>query len=53
MFIDVVLDAGNMVAKEATEAAMGYLEKNNGAKVGKQSMVEVEGSETFVTVEKG
>ena len=42
-----------MVAKEATEAAVGYLEKKTGAKVGKLSMVEVEGSEPYRTVEKG
>ena len=53
LFIDVVLDAGNMVAKESVEAAKGYLEKNSGALVGTMSMVEVEGSEAYVTVEKG
>ena len=46
-------DAGDMVAKESTEAAMVYLEKSNGAKVAEKSFVEVKGSDGYVTVEKG
>ena len=50
---DVVMDAGDMVARKATEAALVYLEKKNGAKVAKKSMVEVEGSKAYITVDKG
>ena len=50
---DVVMDAGDMVAKEATEAAIDYLENNNGAKVAK-SMVEVRSVDSgYETVKKG
>jgi len=48
----VVMDAGNTVAEDAIGSAMTYLEKNKGAKVAKKSMIEVEGSEAYVTVEK-
>jgi len=48
----VVMDDGNTVAEEAVGAAMSYLEKNNKAKVAKKSMMKVEGSEAYVTVEK-
>ena len=47
------MDAGNMVAEGAVEAAMTYLEKNNGAKVASSPIMKVEGSEAYVTVEKG
>ena len=47
------MDDGNTVAEEAVGAAMSYLEKNNKAKVAKKSMMKVEGSEAYVTVEKG
>ena len=50
---DVVMDAGDMVAKEATEAAIDYLENNNCAKVAK-SMVEVRLVDSgYETVKKG
>ena len=50
---DVVMDAGDMVAKEATEAAIDYLENNNGAKVAKL-MVEVRLEDSgYETVKKG
>ena len=50
---DVVMDAGDIVAKEATEAAIDYLENNNGAKVAK-SMVEVRSVDSgYETVKKG
>ena len=46
-------DAGDMVAEEATEAALDYLEKHTEVKVAKSSMVEVEGRDIFITAEKG
>ena len=46
-------DAGDMVAKAATEAAIVYLEKNDGPKVTEKSFVEVKGSNGYETVEKG
>ena len=47
------MDAGDMVVKEATEAAIDYLENNNGAKVAK-SMVEVRSVDSGCeTVKKG
>ena len=51
--VDVVMDAGNTVAEGAIGSVMTYLEKNKGANVAKKSVVEVEGSEAYVTVEKG
>jgi len=48
----VVMDKGNAVAEGGLEAAMKYLDKNSGAKIGKKSAVEVEGEEAYVTVEK-
>jgi len=48
----VVMDAGNMVAEGAVEAAMTYLQKNSGAKVASSPIMKVEGSEAYVTVEK-
>ena len=53
MFTVVVMDKGNAVAEGGLEAAMKYLDKNSGAKIGKKSAVEVEGEEAYVTVEKG
>ena len=47
------MDKGNAVAEGGLEAAMKYLDKNSGAKIGKKSAVEVEGEEAYVTVEKG
>ena len=45
-------DAGDTVAKEATEAAMGYLEENIGTKVA-MAMVEVEEFEATAAVNTG
>ena len=41
------------MAKAATEAAIVYLEKNDGPKVTEKSFVEVKGSNGYETVEKG
>ena len=47
------MDAEDIVAKEATEAAIDYLENNNGAKVAKL-MVEVRLEDSgYETVKKG
>ena len=53
MFAVVVMDKDNAVAEGGLDAAMKYLDKNSGAKIGKKSAVEVEGEEAYVTVEKG
>ena len=53
LFLDVLLDPGNKVAKNAIGAAMGFFEKNNGSLVGKLNMVEVERSEAHIIKENG
>jgi len=48
----VVMDARNEVAENALEASKTFLEKNNKASINKMPIVEVEGSDTYKTVEK-